>query len=32
VRKEGYNVKIVPVKTIQEAINYLEKLAPKEGK
>jgi len=32
VQKEGYKVKIIPVKTIQEAIDYLEKLPPKEGK
>ncbi|MCJ7841515.1 PDZ domain-containing protein [Lederbergia sp. NSJ-179] len=30
VKTEGYKVKIVPVKTLQEAINYLEKLPPKE--
>lgn len=28
-KKHGYTVKIVPVKTLQEAINYLEKLPPK---
>lgn len=28
-KKEGYEVKIVPVKTLQEAIDYLEKLPPK---
>ncbi|MCJ8007767.1 SepM family pheromone-processing serine protease [Lederbergia wuyishanensis] len=32
VQKEGYKVKIVPVKTIQEAIDYLDKIPPKEGK
>lgn len=29
-KKEGYEVKIVPVKTLQEAIDYLEKLPPKQ--
>ncbi|WP_249306010.1 SepM family pheromone-processing serine protease [Lederbergia citrea] len=29
-QKEGYNVTIVPVKTLQEAIDYLEKLPPKK--
>ncbi|CAM4180783.1 SepM family pheromone-processing serine protease [Lederbergia lenta] len=30
VKKEGYDVKVVPVKTLQEAIDYLNKLPPKQ--
>ncbi|MEK3888671.1 SepM family pheromone-processing serine protease [Bacillus sp. FSL K6-3431] len=30
-KKNGYEVKIVPVKTIQEAINYLKELPPKQS-
>ncbi|VEF46374.1 PDZ/DHR/GLGF domain-containing protein [Bacillus freudenreichii] len=29
VEKYGYDVKIVPVKTLEEAVNYLDKLPPK---
>jgi Lon-like protease len=29
VKKAGFNIKIVPVKTVQDAIDYLKKLPPK---